>query len=780
MSWLRTYQSRKYWQSIIRTISLLMVLFLLVSSAVLYYSAESLMLKATRQSNRQVMDQLNNELGHMNEIIKNLATSLYYRNDTKVLMNSRTPDMLDILNKQAELDYLVHSSAYLHSILIYNGNLDKFIYGSKSNGTHEQLLKDVRLFLQQPEQVRKMRLTPLTGGVTNEDAAGSSNPYVVSYFMYESLKGYSSGDSVLILNIKPQWLFDNMNKINISDVHQNKQVYLVDNKGEAIYSAQSRLPESVKQEIWKRVHDGDTFNSFTYHGAGPDQIVTYLETGINQWVIVSVQPYSEILGNIHHLRNTTVIVTVIFLLLSLVFSLIVSHKLYRPVHGLVGEFRHNAEGAAELQKGQDEFQIIASVHSRAIANVKRMRQEQDAKRNIVHNYYSRTLLADGPATMNDEWQDYLREQPFLTSERERLAVCVLRIDDYRAFEERPSHADQELIRFAIGNIASEIIGREYPNLIVEFRGDQGAAIVGIPRSSAGGGYAALPDLLSEMQRTVWSYFRVSVTVALSGLAEHWRDLPKAYAQAQQVAKYRLTIGKMSVILPSDVARNEANDDFQLPPELKKKLAAAIKSSQTGEPLEELLGQIRGYLQTLSEDNMIHSLLDTVALVKTTLHEINANRLQPVDIDLTTFIRTMLDRDTLHEMTALLRELLADIMSRQQVMPESKNRILIETIKEIVGESYYDPNLNLQSIALVLKMSPVYIGRVFKQTENVPLTEYINDVRLNRSLDLLENKHYSINTVMEKVGYINQSYFFRLFKKKFGTTPKEYRIKKAID
>jgi len=780
MNWLNTYRPRKYWQSMLRTISLLMVLFLLVSSGVLYYSAESLMLKVTQQSNRQVMDQLNNALGHMNEIIKNLATSLYYRNDTKVLINSRTPEMLDMINKQSELDYLVHSSAYLHSILIYNGNLDKFIYGSNASGSHARLLNDVRTFLQRPEQVIKMRLIPLAGGLTSGDADGEDGSDVISFFMYESLTGYRSGDSVLILNIKPKWLFDNLNKINDFDVHQNKRVYLIGNKGEVIYSAQSRLPDTVTPSIRERVQQGNAFGSFTYGGAGPDQMVTYLETGINQWVIVSVQPYDEILGNIHRLRNTAAVVTGIFLLLSLMLSLFFSHKLYRPIHGLFGEFRQDAEAAPVLQKGQDEFQIISRVHNRTIAHLKRLRQEQDAKRNVVHNYYSRTLLAEGPAAMNEEWQDYLRERSFLTGERERLAVVVLKIDDYRAFEERFDAADQELVRFAIGNITSEIVGRHYPNLIVEFRADQGAVIAGIPRSSAGEGYAELPSLVSEMQQTVRSYFRITVTAALGGPAEQWRELPKAHAQAQHAAKYRLIAGKMSVVTPADIAGNEANAEFQLPHELKKKLAAAIKASQAGDPLEELLGHIFGYLRTLSYDNIIHSLLDAIALVKTTLHEINANRLQPVDVDLTDFIRRILDRDTLDEMAALLRELLADIFMRQQVTPEHKNRILIDTIKEIVAGGYQDPDLNLQGIAAVLKMSPVYIGRLFKQAENVPLTEYINDMRLSRALDFLQNKNYSINTVMEKVGFNNQSYFFRLFKKKFGTTPKEYRTKKSID
>jgi AraC-like DNA-binding protein len=35
-------------------------------------------------------------------------------------------------------------------------------------------------------------------------------------------------------------------------------------------------------------------------------------------------------------------------------------------------------------------------------------------------------------------------------------------------------------------------------------------------------------------------------------------------------------------------------------------------------------------------------------------------------------------------------------------------------------------------------------------------------------------------VMEKIGYSSESTFFKLFKKRFGVTPKEYRLKKTLE
>lgn len=109
-----------------------------------------------------------------------------------------------------------------------------------------------------------------------------------------------------------------------------------------------------------------------------------------------------------------------------------------------------------------------------------------------------------------------------------------------------------------------------------------------------------------------------------------------------------------------------------------------------------------------------------------------------------------------------------------------NRILIDTIKEMIEEQYVDANLNLQSIASAMKLSSAHISKQFRQQESMSISEYINEVRLRNALTLLENKDYSISRIMDMVGYSNESYFFKLFKKKFGTTPKEYRFKKVIE
>jgi YesN/AraC family two-component response regulator len=54
------------------------------------------------------------------------------------------------------------------------------------------------------------------------------------------------------------------------------------------------------------------------------------------------------------------------------------------------------------------------------------------------------------------------------------------------------------------------------------------------------------------------------------------------------------------------------------------------------------------------------------------------------------------------------------------------------------------------------------------------TNYLNTVRVEKSKELLKTSIFKVNEIAEKVGYVNQIYFTRIFKKATGLTPLEFR------
>lgn len=57
--------------------------------------------------------------------------------------------------------------------------------------------------------------------------------------------------------------------------------------------------------------------------------------------------------------------------------------------------------------------------------------------------------------------------------------------------------------------------------------------------------------------------------------------------------------------------------------------------------------------------------------------------------------------------------------------------------------------------------------------------YLNDLRMAKAVELLKDISINIKEISERVGYRDANYFTRIFKKKMGMTPSEFRNKKEM-
>lgn len=83
-------------------------------------------------------------------------------------------------------------------------------------------------------------------------------------------------------------------------------------------------------------------------------------------------------------------------------------------------------------------------------------------------------------------------------------------------------------------------------------------------------------------------------------------------------------------------------------------------------------------------------------------------------------------------------------------------------------------LNLDVLARRFSVHSSTLSKKFKHEMGETLTDYINERRVRASLPLLAATRLPVGEVAEKVGYLNENYYSRIFKKIQGMTPREYR------
>ena len=102
-----------------------------------------------------------------------------------------------------------------------------------------------------------------------------------------------------------------------------------------------------------------------------------------------------------------------------------------------------------------------------------------------------------------------------------------------------------------------------------------------------------------------------------------------------------------------------------------------------------------------------------------------------------------------------------------------NKQSIETICRYIEDNYIDPTLSLYDVASVAGLNEKYFSAKFKKEMGVTFLEYLSNIRMEAAKNLLKKTDMKISDISEAIGYNNVEHFVRMFKKRVGTSPKEW-------
>ena len=105
---------------------------------------------------------------------------------------------------------------------------------------------------------------------------------------------------------------------------------------------------------------------------------------------------------------------------------------------------------------------------------------------------------------------------------------------------------------------------------------------------------------------------------------------------------------------------------------------------------------------------------------------------------------------------------------------SRNRALKEHFQSYFENNYTDPGISLEQTAGTLGYSSSYLSRFIKQEFGMGFGELLNQIRLDHAKRLLSSDLISVGAIAEEVGYTSINSFIRVFKRREGSTPNQYR------
>ncbi len=104
---------------------------------------------------------------------------------------------------------------------------------------------------------------------------------------------------------------------------------------------------------------------------------------------------------------------------------------------------------------------------------------------------------------------------------------------------------------------------------------------------------------------------------------------------------------------------------------------------------------------------------------------------------------------------------------------NKKKSLIHDCEKFIDENYAK-NILVADVAKHVGASPSYLSRVFKEVTGQTIIATLNQKKLERAKDYLENTDMKIFEIADALGFENTTYFSHFFKKYTNVSPKEYK------
>lgn len=171
------------------------------------------------------------------------------------------------------------------------------------------------------------------------------------------------------------------------------------------------------------------------------------------------------------------------------------------------------------------------------------------------------------------------------------------------------------------------------------------------------------------------------------------------------------------------------------------------------------------------DQIIKLMLQTCSRVTERLWEANEEKEKEAQLQSLRYtVYRAKDRKT------LLRQVKEElILAMEECLRRRQNRdsLYIRKAKEYIHE-HCSENITLEMICSIIYINPAYFSVLFKKEVGINYSDYLLNYRMEKAKQLLADPKWTVEEVGQQVGYHDTRHFSRLFVKRFGIKPSEYR------
>lgn len=468
-------------------------------------------------------------------------------------------------------------------------------------------------------------------------------------------------------------------------------------------------------------------------------LVTSVSSSYNDWIFYLVQPEDSAYYSIITYQRFFTTITLIFLFIGGILSVIFS-----------------SFGNRHFIRLYNELGLKESVASSLNLLVEKQKP-------IVLESYMRKIM-EGSITTNEE-KEWIITELGLEAPLYKYHVLYTEVSPSEDFS--TYSYDMELLSQNYNMLVRDALRRYFPDTGYIYKPTDWifailiASEKSLPLETV---FSKEKEIFCALHDELLEKYGIWINGGLGGMNGQISNTWKSYQQAKE-AKSVTTMDQY--ILSYDI--NYSNDVYYYPESFSVQLSGFI-SIGNKEQVQELFKLIRNENyknKTLSYPQQNWLVSDVRATVFKKRHNLLTEGFSPEKLKLLDII----DKQLRGEMSLDILETIS--LELCEICGSEGNEMILK-IQEYINNNYQDPDLCLSKISEEFGISESYFSYLFKKEMSENFSTYLERLRMAKAKEIILGTDTGLSSLFQYLGYNNAASFRRAFKKNFGVSPKEMR------
>jgi Response regulator containing CheY-like receiver domain and AraC-type DNA-binding domain len=401
-----------------------------------------------------------------------------------------------------------------------------------------------------------------------------------------------------------------------------------------------------------------------------------------------------------------------------------------------------------------ELAHIAEQLKREITQERQMKKRLNTSLPLLRNHQFRQLVT-GQASSEETFEILL--EPLYRDILSGAYICVI----IRVLTEANDFPDEDAIGEALPDKDTAILFQDSPGTFVM-----------LIRASA-----ATDETLCKFHDQLVKVWDKPVNVAFSKAAAGVENASVCYEQASKALLGSVLLGTNAVISYGAYAQMESHGESDELVDFSK-FEFAVKNGLRDQTVAFIDQYLLYYNQNgISELEQLHMI--GIILLHHTLMAVMEYKQLLIVIQEKNIHGKVAHANSLSEFCAVFYPFILYVVDTVKELSLKSTHTIVDQCVQYIEENFRVPGISLKSVAAALYVNESYLSRIFRQTRNETLTEYIMQRRIKESLQLLKTTDMKIYEISEKIGMPDAHYFGQCFKRYMGMTVNQYLSKNVF-